>query len=208
MPEPWWLNRRGWYLRLLLLGVGVGTGLLIDRRVFLLVACIDWPGIWFDLVDAFRLFGEPLGIAIVLTTIGVMDRSRRRWIPIIIALTVAASLAAIGLKVLVSRQRPEHVRGQTVVRGPEVSGVDSSFPSGHAASAFAFACGLCLLYGYGRAWFLWWAFTCALSRVTDGMHFVSDVVAGAWLGWEIALWLWPPLARLVSGPARADESRR
>jgi len=203
--EPWWLSRRYWYLRLLIAAGTIALALLVDRQVFLLVSCIEWPGIWFDLFDAARLFGEPLGIAIVLTTIGIMDRARRRSIPIIIAMTVAASLTATGLKMLISRQRPGRVLGRTVVLGPEVAGVNSSFPSGHATSAFALACGLCLIYSRGRAWFLWWAFACAVSRVSDGMHFVSDVVAGAWLGWEMALWLWLPLARFASGPPGAAQ---
>ena len=58
--------------------------------------------------------------------------------------------------------------------------ISSSFPSGHAASAFTAA----MLLAGGPATPLWFALaaTIAASRVYTQMHHTSDVVAGAALG--------------------------
>jgi undecaprenyl-diphosphatase len=58
--------------------------------------------------------------------------------------------------------------------------ISSSFPSGHAASAFTAA----MLLAGGPATPLWFALaaTVAASRVYTRMHHTSDVVAGAALG--------------------------
>jgi undecaprenyl-diphosphatase len=58
--------------------------------------------------------------------------------------------------------------------------ITSSFPSGHAASAFTAA----MLLAGGPATPLWFALAAAVasSRVYTQMHHASDVVAGAALG--------------------------
>lgn len=64
-----------------------------------------------------------------------------------------------------------------------------SFPSGHAARAFLLAT---IASGLGPAWLaalLWcWAPLVALARVAMGVHFLSDILAGALLGIVVA-WL-------------------
>ena len=63
----------------------------------------------------------------------------------------------------------------------------NSFPSGHAATAFAAATILFLLYGGKSALAFIPALFAAYSRVYMGVHFPLDVVAGAALGSGIAL---------------------
>ena len=70
-----------------------------------------------------------------------------------------------------------------------------SFPSGHTLHAVAF----CTLTAAAAPWLLIMVIPLALliaaSRVGLGLHYLSDVLAGALLGWLIAeasLWLWPP----------------
>jgi undecaprenyl-diphosphatase len=64
-----------------------------------------------------------------------------------------------------------------------------SFPSGHAARAFMLAVMALLL---GPAWFgallVIWAPLVSLARVATGVHYLTDVVAGALLG-MVAGWL-------------------
>lgn len=69
--------------------------------------------------------------------------------------------------------------------GPRASGANLSFPSGHAASAFAVATVVASEYRddavvpplmYGAA------ALCALSRVHDNAHWISDVIIGSAIG--------------------------
>jgi membrane-associated phospholipid phosphatase len=73
--------------------------------------------------------------------------------------------------------------------GPRLSGLHRSFPSGHSAAAFAMATVVASEYGdnpvvsplmYGAATL------CALSRVHDNAHWLSDVVVGSLVGHLIA----------------------
>jgi undecaprenyl-diphosphatase len=57
-----------------------------------------------------------------------------------------------------------------------------SFPSGHTMMAFAVAIPLLLFYPTLTIGLLFCAFSIAISRVLLGMHFLSDVVAGAAIG--------------------------
>jgi undecaprenyl-diphosphatase len=57
-----------------------------------------------------------------------------------------------------------------------------SFPSGHTITAFAVALSLGAFYPVMLIGLLFCAFSVALSRILLGMHFLSDVLAGAAIG--------------------------
>jgi undecaprenyl-diphosphatase len=57
-----------------------------------------------------------------------------------------------------------------------------SFPSGHAITAFAVAISVGAFYPVLLAGLLFCAVSVAVSRVLLGMHFLSDVTAGAMIG--------------------------
>jgi undecaprenyl-diphosphatase len=75
---------------------------------------------------------------------------------------------------------------------------DPGFPSDHATAAFAIAVAIVLRK---RAWGVFALITAAvlsIGRVAIGVHYPSDVLAGAALGGAAALSLWaPPLRRRV-----------
>ncbi|KLV11198.1 phosphatase PAP2 family protein [Photobacterium ganghwense] len=57
-----------------------------------------------------------------------------------------------------------------------------SLPSGHTAAAFVMA-SLITTYYPDTAWFIWpWAMAIGLSRVLLGVHYITDIAAGAALG--------------------------
>ncbi|HEY7152247.1 MAG TPA: phosphatase PAP2 family protein [Solirubrobacterales bacterium] len=73
---------------------------------------------------------------------------------------------------------------------------DPSFPSDHATAAFAIAVSIWLRNRKAGWLALAMATVLALSRVMVGVHYPSDVIAGALLGTGAALILWlPPIRR-------------
>jgi undecaprenyl-diphosphatase len=93
------------------------------------------------------------------------------------ALVVTAVLV-LGIKFTVRRQRPEGEWG-SIYRKTD----PHSFPSGHAARASLLAV---LALGLGPLWsgvlLFIWAPLVSLARVAMGVHYLSDVFAGALLG--------------------------
>ncbi len=88
------------------------------------------------------------------------------------------------LKLVFARPRPDGIISLT----PVLNLVNFSFPSSHAAFAFAFL--PFMNEAYPKQKHLWWiiALAVAFSRIYIGVHYLSDVVAGAILGYLIS-WL-------------------
>ncbi|MFF3461210.1 phosphatase PAP2 family protein [Streptomyces sp. NPDC001984] len=92
------------------------------------------------------------------------------------ALVAGAHVASMAVKRVVRRARPEHVEPLVRTVGPH------SFPSSHAASATAAAVALGALGTYGTYAIRPLAAAMCLSRLVAGVHYPSDVAAGAALG--------------------------
>jgi membrane-associated phospholipid phosphatase len=157
--------------------------------------------------------------------IWLLDRARARYLPYLLAALLVAGAIVHVLKVSFARVRPEVSMSITANGSPEAEHLlkhkphlpleprlgdqwlmgrkgtgwfDSectSFPSGHAASAFVIAVFLAALYP--RARLLWFvlAFGCALARVRFRRHFIEDAMFGAALGAIMSMWVlswhWP-----------------
>lgn len=91
---------------------------------------------------------------------------------------VGLAALVLAIKFTVKRQRPPGEWG-AIYRNTD----PHSFPSGHAARAAMLAV---LAIGLGPAWFGWvvglWAPLVSLARISTGMHYLSDVLAGIVLG--------------------------
>lgn len=106
-----------------------------------------------------------------------------------------------GLKYTINRQRPYLTYAQIVALETESS---SSMPSGHTSSAFNVATSLTLFY---PKWYVavpayTWASGVAYSRMYLGVHYPSDLIAGAILGSGTA-WLTYYLNKKWFGKAKS-----
>lgn len=126
--------------------------------------------LWYSLAGMLLLFGGPSRFAAVCAAGSA---------------AIAGVFVFKALKKISARKRPCHLEPHcwSRVLPPD----QFSFPSGHTMTAFAIA--LVLSYYYpgleGALYFL--ASSIAVSRVVLGMHFLSDVLAGAVLGSGLGL---------------------
>lgn len=182
---------------------GFGVASLLDQAVF---RAIDWPLAeredWHRML---RVLGfVPLwiiaGIAVALL------RRNRDWSPrgaspgalgFYVALApIVAGLFAEPLKLLFRRERPDAADLRHVFRAWSDEPFSTSglgLPSSHVMVAFAGATALSIIAPRASlVWFLL-AAGCALTRLADRAHWLSDVYAGAAMGFLVA-WF---LARLM-----------
>jgi membrane-associated phospholipid phosphatase len=156
----------------------------VDRAIYAAVAATPTPSLDEPLrrlsnaANNSRLW---LAIATGLRVAGG-EAGRRAATRGTVAIGVTSALVNLAVKSAWSRRRPDRsglgVPAWRNVRMP----ASTSFPSGHAASGFAFAAAI----GRDQPWlglglrFL--AAAVAYSRVHTGVHYPGDVVAGALIG--------------------------
>ena len=121
-----------------------------------------------------------IGIGVVLLLLGVKGRKwSERGLLVLLSLTFNAVVCNLWLKPMVARTRPYDLLGyEILVRRLG----DYSFPSGHTSASFAAATAL---YAIDRRWgtaAYILAVLIGFSRLYLGVHFPTDVLAGAVIG--------------------------
>lgn len=121
-----------------------------------------------------------LAIAALMALTG--PSGRRSAAEGLLAIAVTSAVANAVAKPLGGRRRPDradfHVPLARQVKMPD----STSFPSGHSASAFAFASAVSGGWPAGGAPIRALATLVAYSRVHTGVHYPGDVIAGSFIG--------------------------
>ena len=130
---------------------------------------------------------------------------RRAALRGMVSVGLASAIANVPAKLIARRVRPDQT-GVPMVRRLARLPSSSSFPSGHSASAFAFATGASIEKPALAPVLLPLAGAVAFSRVYTGVHYPSDVAVGSALGVGVAFatrrW-WPVAPEEPAGaPAR------
>jgi undecaprenyl-diphosphatase len=131
--------------------------------------------------------GETWFVVVLAIVVSVVAHVRRpnRWIPVfLLTVLVGQWLLTNGIKELLDRVRPE--------LNPIAETLGPSFPSGHTTTAAAFYAAAALVLGrgvrqHGRALLAGAAagiaVAVACTRIFLDVHWLTDTVAGLFLGW-------------------------
>lgn len=138
------------------------------------------PTVWlFTIATALGDFGMLWHIVGIVRAIADTSRVKQALI-LSVLMGVESLILNQGIKRFFKRERPT-VKGDSrfKIRKPRTS----SFPSGHASSAF-FAAVVLTRWSSGPAIALWFSFAVivAVSRVAVRIHHASDIFAGALIG--------------------------
>ncbi|MFI7599366.1 phosphatase PAP2 family protein [Actinoplanes sp. NPDC049681] len=184
------------------LGLGFGTLLLLVRSHWGPLDRLDHgvadalnrlvaphPAVVDALEFVARLGGRPIMLwLVVIAAVALLIRKRIRLAVYLVITGIGALLLDPSLKALVARVRP-------VVEAPVAHAPGNSFPSGHALGSMIVYGALLLVFlpavsSRHRKWFVTVmaviVLAIGLTRISLGVHYVSDVLAGWFLG---AAWL-------------------
>jgi undecaprenyl-diphosphatase len=141
----------------------------LDRALVSLTTAANYWRLWVAIAALLAGFGG--------------RRGRRAAVRGLLSVVIAGVTANGPAKLVARRRRPHAPSRPALIRVPR----STSFPSGHSAAAFAFAAGACaelpgLTPVLGPL-----AFAVGYSRIHTGVHYPSDVAAGAAIGVGSAL---------------------
>ena len=165
---------------------------MLDRFLPTLSRSADFFALWIGIAAALAASND--------------ERGRRAALRGLAGMAIASTASNVLAKGLVRRPRPA---GEVPpARRPGRTPVTSSFPSGHAAAAAAFATGVGLEMPALAAPVGALAVAVGVARVVNGVHYPSDI-AGGWVvgvGVGMLTLRWWPLRR--SEPAAAARPGR
>lgn len=177
----------------------------------------------FPLLTEVRYFYIPYAVALISVMIFFRRRGVIAVLLLVVTITVSDQLSSSVIKKAVGRPRPCHdlamQRVVTVYDAPETKagpidartpelrllvncGSGRSFPSSHAVNNFAAAMLFALFFPRARIWLFTFAALVAYSRVYVGVHYPSDVLAGAAIGAGLAWIIVRGSARLIPAVGR------
>lgn len=150
---------------------------------------------------ALRFFGD--GAPLALLTLLAFAAAPKKKAVATLALVVAllSGLIVDRAKTLTARNRPFDMQGrpaQASWNSAENNGRNSSFPSGHSATAFGFARGMALAFPPVAPVAYLAAAGTAMSRMHELRHYLSDCAVGGLVGWSLATLLWAGWAKLTA----------
>lgn len=136
---------------------------------------------WLDSAAVF--FAEYLGYVLIACVFLFFFKNPKKYFPMTIAGLFAAILARFGIVEIIrffwAKPRP-FIENNITLLLDHVN--TASFPSGHAAFYFALSMVVFLYNKKAGIFFFFASFLMGISRVFAGVHWLSDILAGAIVG--------------------------
>ena len=173
-----------------------------DLEISNLVHTIKIPGDFRKALSLSESFGHASGGIVIFATLLWIDLKNRRKILQAAFFTLICGLASNATKLVVPRYRPHSLNLSEIeiASSWQTWGVPwtgswfeeqlRSFPSGHSATAVAFAIGLTQVYPRGKWIFASLATLACLQRLESSAHFLSDIMGGVVISMVLSLWYW------------------
>jgi len=171
-PGPAWLDDAERVDAALYAAIARTSTPTLDTAMARLSRAADFSGLW-------------LASAAALAGLGGR-RGRVASVQGLSALGVSSAIVNFAMKPLGRRTRPARAAAEVPLARHVRMPTSTSFPSGHAASAFAFATGVGRVHPGAAVPLRGLAALVAYSRVHTGVHYPGDVVAGALVGAAVA----------------------
>mgnify|MGYP001569809237 CR=1 FL=1 len=171
-------------LIILLIGLILSfLSLILDKNIKYILDPIKNSA--FDLIFGwFASFINVFVILILVTTLFLFEEKKREWVFPLWLSFIFSIVISFVLKLIIARPRPS-----IEIFYPLINTLDFSFPSMHAMVAFSAIPILNKEFAELKWFWILFALLVAFSRVYLDVHFLSDVVFGAFTGYFIGVFV-------------------
>lgn len=166
----------------LLLSVLLIISFFLDSQIAAFAQTIQNPAIMYCAQWISQL-GSVAAVLIIMTTLFLWEERKKEWIPALWGSVIVTFIITHAIKFIVQRPRPLGI----LMNIPILNWVDFSFPSGHAAVAFATVPILDKEFPKLKWFWILFAGLVAISRIYLNVHYASDVVSGIMIGYGFGL---------------------
>ncbi len=149
--------------------------LLFDKEIILGMASIQHAFLIY-LMQWVTHLGSVFIVMVFMSSLFMWHEHKKKWIPILWLSFLTSGIVSFLLKLLIARPRPMDFAFPII---------GSSFPSIHAAIAFATVPILDKEFPFFKWFWILFAIGVGISRVFFSYHYLSDVFAGAIIGYVI-----------------------
>ncbi len=173
-----------------------------DLEISRFVQRVKIPGDFRKAISLSESFAHSSGGIVIFATLLWIDFKNRKKLWHAAIFTLVCGLVSNAAKLMVPRYRPHSLDMSEIeiASSWQTWGVPwtgswfeeqlRSFPSGHSATAVAFAIGLTRVYPRGKWIFASLAVLACFQRLESSAHFLSDIMGGVVISLVLSLWYW------------------